>query len=110
MTAWPDLRIEPLALSMRYSVRLLSNSGVAGEFRYFGPVALEEPAAHPDGVAVLVADREQDARPELVVDAAAAALARRGEADLDELLGADVALGPSVRVIGSQPPGAQPSW
>ena len=26
-----------LGLSMRYSVRLLSNSGVAGELRYFGP-------------------------------------------------------------------------
>ena len=27
----------PLALSIRYSVRLLSNSGVAGELRYLGP-------------------------------------------------------------------------
>ena len=39
-----------------------------------------------------VADREDDARPELVDDPAAA-LARTGEPDLDELLGADVALG-----------------
>ena len=56
-------------------------------------VALEQPAAHPDGVAVLVADREDDARAELVVDAAAAVWRGRGEADLDELLGPHVALG-----------------
>ena len=65
-------------------------------------VALEQPAAQPDGVAVLVADREDDARAELVVDAAAAALPGRGEADLDELLGPDVALG--RRASGSSGP------
>ena len=57
-----------------------------------GPLPLEEPTAEADGVAVLVADREEDAGTELVDDAAAA-LARAGETDLDELLGADVALG-----------------
>ena len=44
-------------------------------------------------MAVLVADREDDPRAELVVDAAAAVWRGDGEADLDELLGADVALG-----------------
>ena len=96
MTAWPVLRIAVLALSIRYSVRLLSNSGVAGELRYLGPgraaLALaQDPAAEADGMAVLVADREDDARAELVVDAAAA-LARAGEADLDELLRRHLAL------------------
>ena len=43
-------------------------------------------------MAVLVADREDDAGAELVVDTRAA-LTRRGEADLDELLGTHVALG-----------------
>ena len=43
-------------------------------------------------MAVLVADREHDTIAELVVDARAP-LARRGEADLDELLGTHVALG-----------------
>ena len=68
----------------------------------FRPVALEQPAAESDGVAVLVADREDDAGPELVVDAAAPRLPRRGEADLDELLGPDVALG--RRASGSSGP------
>ena len=39
-----------------------------------GPLPLEEAAAQPDRMAALVADREDDPRPELVVDAAAAAL------------------------------------
>ena len=111
MTAWPVLRIGPLALSMRYSVRLLSNSGVAGRVEVLGPLALEEPATEPDGVAVLVADREEDAGAELVVDAAAAALVR-GEArpTSTSSSGRTSRLVASVRVIVSQPPGAQPSW
>ena len=44
-------------------------------------------------MAVLVADREDDPGAELVVDATPAALAWRREADLDELVRADVALG-----------------
>ena len=36
-TAVPCLRMAPLARSIRYSVRLLSNSSVAGELRYLGP-------------------------------------------------------------------------
>ena len=56
-------------------------------------VTLEQPAAEPHGVAVLVADREQDPGPELVVHAAAAALARGRQADFDELVRPDVALG-----------------
>ena len=57
-----------------------------------GPLPFQQPAAEPDRVAVLVADREEDAGPELVDDAVAA-LARAGEPDLDQLLAADVALG-----------------
>ena len=57
-----------------------------------GPLPFQQPAAEPDGVAVRVADGEQDAGAELVDDAAAA-LAGAGEADLDELFGPDVALG-----------------
>ena len=59
-------------------------------------LALEQPSAEPDRMAVLVADREHDTIAELVVDARAA-LARRGEADLDELLGTHVALGAELR-------------
>ncbi len=92
MTAWPVLRMAPLALSIRYSVRLLSNSGVAGEFRYFGPSPSSSRPPSPTRVAVLVADREDHPGPELVVDAAATGLARRGESDLEQLLGPDVAL------------------
>jgi len=44
-------------------------------------------------VAVLVPDREQDPFAELVVDAAARRLARRGQPDLKEFLGANIALG-----------------
>ena len=56
-------------------------------------VTLEQPAAEPHGVAVLVADREEDPGPELVVHAAASTLARGRQADLDELVRPDVALG-----------------
>ncbi len=37
ITARPDFRIAPRARSTRYSERLLSKSGVAGELRYLGP-------------------------------------------------------------------------
>jgi hypothetical protein len=40
MIARPLFRMAPLALSMRYSVRLLSNSSVFVVCRYFGPVPL----------------------------------------------------------------------
>ncbi len=93
MTAWPDLRMGPLALSMRYSVRLLSNSGVAGELRYFGPSPSSSRPPSPTAWPFWSRIGKSDAGPELVVDAAATALARRREADLDELLGPDVALG-----------------
>ena len=93
MTAWPALRIGPLALSMRYSVRLLSNSGVAGEFRYFGPSPSSSRPPSPTAWPFWSRIGKSDAGAELVVDAAATALPRRGEADLDELVGADVALG-----------------
>ena len=57
-----------------------------------GPLALEQPPAKSDRVAVLVADREQDACPELVDDAATA-LARTRQTDLDEVVGVGVPLG-----------------
>ena len=52
--------------------------------------ALEDAAAQARGVAGRVADREDDPRPEAVVDAVAA-LARRGQARLDQLGRADLA-------------------
>ena len=58
-----------------------------------GPLAFEEAAAEADRMTALVPDGEDDARPELVIDAATAARPGRGEPDLDELLGAHVALG-----------------
>ena len=56
-----------------------------------GALALEQPPTEPDRRAVRVADREDDPLAEAVVDAATARLARLGEADLDELLAANVA-------------------
>ena len=57
-----------------------------------GPLPFQQPPAETHGMTVGVADREQHAGAELVDDAAAA-LAGAGQADLDELLGPDVALG-----------------
>ena len=90
-----------------------------GELRYFGPwsrppsptPSLPRIApAEPDGMPVRVADREDHPLAEPVVDAAAA-LARAGEADLEELARRDT--GASRRAGGRACPsraGAQPSW
>ncbi len=86
-------------------MRLLSKSGVAGELRYFGPSgsaagagdgaavgdAGRTPPPEAGGVARGVPDREEDAAAEAIVDAAAAP-AGRGQAHLDELGRADLAL------------------
>jgi hypothetical protein len=100
-------------LSIRYSVRLLSNSGVAGELRYLGRVrrlATGRTAAQPDRRAVRVADREDHPLAEPVVDAAPPDWRGWARPDLDELVAPDVALRASCRASVSQPPGAKPSW
>ena len=60
------------------------NTGVSGEFRYFGSPAAEHAAAEADHVPARIADREHDAVPKAVV--AAALLVTDHEARLDELL------------------------
>ncbi len=86
---------------MRYSERLLSNSGAARGVEVLRagvaaalPLRAEDPAAHAGGVAVLVADRPQHAAAELVDDADAARVRSRRRRDprLHELLGLDAAL------------------
>ena len=81
-------------------MRLLSNSGVAGRVEVLRAAitsgsrvgvlvrAREQPSAHPDGATGRIADREDDAVPEPIHRAPAAG---RGEADLGQLLGTDVA-------------------
>ena len=70
-TTRPCFRMAVLARSMRYSVRLLSNSAVAGVLRYLGPwsrpvawlaaTAAQDAAREAGGAAVVVADGEHDA-------------------------------------------------
>src|SRR6185369_17259290 len=52
----------------------------------------QDPPAEPDRVAARVADRKDHALAEPVVDAATGRLTRLGEADLDQLVGPDLAL------------------
>ena len=99
-TATPDFLMADLARSIRYSVRLLSKSSVAGELRYLGPrsrpfgvllLAADDPAAEAGRVARRVADGEDDPAAEAVVGAAPA-LAARDEAGCLEVLEREVAL------------------
>ncbi len=73
-------------------MRLLSKSGVAAELRYFGPSPSRRrpprPTAWPDASRIGKITRLRN----LSYDALATVGTRRGEAHLDELLGADVAL------------------
>ena len=92
MTAWSGLADGALGLVDEVERPALVEQRRRRGVEVLGPLPFQQPPAEPDGVAVRVADREEDAGTELVDDPAAA-LARAGEADLDELLAPDVALG-----------------
>ena len=92
MTAWPLLRIGPLGLVDQVERPALVEQRRRRGVEVLGSLPFQQPTPEPDRVAVLVADREDDAGAELV-DRPATTLARAGQADLDQLLVADVALG-----------------
>ena len=93
MTAWSCLPDRALGAVDQVERAALVEERRRRGVEVLGPLPFQEAATQPDCVTALVADREDDPRPELVVDAAAAAGPWRGEPHLDELFGTDVALG-----------------
>src|SRR5918996_970652 len=103
MTASFSRRIAPLARSMPYSVRLLSKSAVAGEFRYFGPSASgrirpPRPMARPlaSRIGMMIRPRKRSYTPPRV----------EGEAMPASVSSASVKPLARSRVLLTQPPAA----